>query len=129
MAIDIRELPIKVIRQKISYGQLQPPEERSMLLGDRIKEYIELFGILPLSIRTVIQNLLVRGKIYIEYDDGSNERIQLENPTTIMSEADAVTALGIYSDVEDQKTAVGKNITQRVMVQPMHKPKRPEFKR
>lgn len=129
MNTDFKTIPIKVIRQRVVFGELLPPQESTMPLGHKIDDYVEIFGSLPLSIRIALQNLMTQGKIQIDFDDGSNERLEFQDLSQVMSESEVATAMEAYAAVSTKKTAVGKEITERVVVQPVLPPRKPTFKR
>ncbi|MDD2707565.1 MAG: hypothetical protein PHV34_06100 [Verrucomicrobiae bacterium] len=124
--MDIRDIPIRVIRRRMVFGDLEAPTETTMSLGEKVDAFFKLFGSLPLSIRNALLVLMTKGKIQIEYDDGSNERMELQDIKSVVQEFEAVEALNKYATLSIASKHEG-NITQRVMVQPIYKRKLPNL--
>jgi hypothetical protein len=129
MNVDIKTLVIKVIHQRMALGELQPPEKKILLLGQKVDQYLGVFdGTLPLSIRIALMNLLTQGRIRLDFSDGSIEELELQDATQVMTESDATAAMEVYSAVSTKKTVLGKEITERVVVQPPQRPRKTQFK-
>jgi hypothetical protein len=115
--VEVKLIPVKATRRRMVLGELQPPEEKTLTFGEKVDQYIQVFGSLPLSVRNGLQILLTHGKVRVDFDDGSNERVEMLDLSKLMTRNEAVSAMEIYSSVSTRKTIVGKDITERITVQ------------